>query len=96
MYTRQDLVHVELAACSEQLDIVAQLLPAVRADKLADTRIVEQDLLAVGAALAGHAGKEVDVLPAAVIDALELLAAADGPVQDVYKRQRQGSAVVRR
>ena len=48
----------------EQLDIVAQLLPAVRADELADTRIVEQDLLAVGAALAGHAGKEVDVLPA--------------------------------
>ena len=78
-----DLVHVEFAACTEQLDIVAQLLPAVRADELADTRIVEQDLLAVGAALAGHAGEEVDVLPAAVIDALELLAAADGPVHGV-------------
>ena len=38
---------------------------------------------AVGAALAGHAGKEVDVLPAAVIDALELLAAADGPVHGI-------------
>ena len=81
--TAAHLVHVEFPACAEQLHVVHQLPVALFADQRRDGRIIELDLHLVGPVFAGDAREEQQLAGAAVIDALELLAAADGPVAGV-------------
>ena len=77
------LVHVEFASRAEQLHIVAQLCMPPLAEDLRDLWIVQRDGQLVRAVLAGHTGKQQQLLPSPVIHALELLAGADGPVAGI-------------
>ena len=77
------LVHVKFAPRAEQLHIVAQLRMPPLAEDLRDLWIVQRDSQLVRAVLAGHTGKQQQLLSSPVIHALKLLAGADGPVAGI-------------
>ena len=64
----------------QQLQLVPELVAVGLADDLGQPGIVQSDLLAVGGLGAAVGGEVENPLVGPVIDALEVLAAADGPV----------------
>ena len=80
---RANLLQIELASRAQKLHVLAQLLRARRADQLVDLRVVRVDLQLIRAVFAGNAGEKVNAALLPVVDALEFLAAADGPVDGV-------------
>ena len=77
-------VHVEVAGGPvQQLDLVGELVLFGLADEPGQSRVVQLDLGGSGGPGVGVGGEMDDLAVLAVVDALELLAAADGPVHGV-------------
>ena len=78
-----DGVHVKFPTGGQQLHVIDELLMAFRADVVGHCRVIEVNLQLFGPVLAGYAGEKGNVPLVAVVDALELLAGADGPVDGI-------------
>ena len=63
--------------------LVPQMMLAALADELRDLRVVQIDFQFVRPLFSGDAGEEQQLARSAVVNALELLARADGPVAGI-------------
>ena len=79
-----DGLHIHLPSGGEKLHIINELLVlALAVQKLSHLGVVQINLLLAGPVLAGDAGEEQQLPVLPVVNTLEVLAAADGPVHGV-------------
>ena len=73
-------LQIKLRTGAQKIHFLLELMPLVLADELAHFGITELNFLRSGAALKGRVGEPEDMAAGTVINTLELLAGADGPV----------------